>query len=760
MSKDRYKKIIISTLVMTMLSQPIVAMAAFSDTNNHWAKDAITKWAESGVLNGLPDGTFKPNSELTRADASVIITNLLGLSATAKEGEYYESLMDILQEYSIMSSERPTDTLKREEAAVLMCKALGIKPADSYKEINSLKDVNDISFWAKPYVEAAKANGLMSGNPEGKFMPKKGITRAEMVTILNQAIILADSLENGEVHKEKKTIINRENGAHLNQSEINRIVSYNNTVVSRCNVREVVQTSGKLDVVGGTYIEKLVLNNATLYANASDIRTLEVNGKNNEINELTLLGQISEIKLEKGSSIKLPDGRTLKNDNDTAITYLTNQLVTESMTTEDKVRMKLMPDNTLKISSIDGKSGKAMIRFNGIVPGNNSMTEFISLPAELKLSPNQTVICRKYDYGYDTLGKMDIAGIGLPVAVQAYSYEGNIGIFDAGMVDADGDNVIDTINKKIVLEISGKHVPDIEGITLISSADQLDTMNKKYTTMWLVKESTNAVEKRMRFETILKFEADKQSNIELDRFYGYKIIDKNGNESEIFPVKEDKTIPTNEVHYIKTGEGTLKNGKLTVDKNDVSVERGVIFETGLKYRVVDVDTLLKDIQEEKEPDIDVGTWEKVKGKAKGETIEAEIGDTNNKAVYYVFYTKTDSGYTYGDIKKAIGEAKPILTEKYTKRISDSGKHAIIDIYTISNSPIDMEKSVVKELVNNTSGKKLISNIPLSMLKGEYINNSKVSITFSGLDKNCEYLLKISLANSTGVLDNVALRFTT
>lgn len=757
MSKNTCKKVIVSTLVMTMLSQPIVTMAAFSDTNNHWAKDAITKWSETAIINGLSDGTFRPNSELTRADASVIIANLLGLGLEA-EGKHYESLMDVLQEYSIMSSERPTDTLKREEAAVLICRALGIEPATTNKEISSLKDANDISFWAKPYVEAAKANKIMSGNPEGKFLPKKGLTRAEMVVMLDQAVRLAGGLDGDK--KGTKTIINKENRTHINQSEVNRIVSFNTMTISRCSIREVVQTSGTVDIMGGTYVERLVLNNAKIHISSSEIKTLEVNGVNNEIDSLTQLEQISEIKLKKYSSIKLPNGKVLKNNNNTAITYLTSQLATEDITTEDKVSMKLMPDNTLKISSIDGKSGKAMIRFNGIVPGNNSMTEFISLPTELKITPNQTVVCRKYDYGLDASGKMDIAEIGVPIAVEAYSYEGNIGIFEAGMVDTDGDNVIDTINKKIVLEISGKHIPDIESVSLISSSDNLDTMNKRYTTMWLVKEDKNAVEKKMRFETTLKFEADEQSNIELDRFYGYKIIDKNGNESEIFPIKEDKTIPTNEVHYIKTGEGTLKNGKLTVDKNDVSVEHGVIFETGLKYRIVDVAELVNDIQKEKEPDIDIGTWEKVKGKAKGETIEANIGNTADKAVYYVFYIKTDNGYTYGDIKKAVGETKPILTEKYTKRISDSGKHAIIDIYTISQSPIDMKNSIVQELVNNTSGKRILSDIPLSMLNGEYINNNKVSVTFSGLDKNCEYLIKMSLANSYGIIDNVALRFTT
>ena len=54
----------------------------FKDIRGHWAQQEIEFLAENGWINGYTDGTFKPNGKLTRAQASKIISNFLGLTAT------------------------------------------------------------------------------------------------------------------------------------------------------------------------------------------------------------------------------------------------------------------------------------------------------------------------------------------------------------------------------------------------------------------------------------------------------------------------------------------------------------------------------------------------------------------------------------------------------------------------------------------------------------------------------------------------------
>ncbi len=52
----------------------------FSDINGHWAVNYINHIAENGLIAGYPDGTFKPDNNITRAEAIRIINNLLGRS--------------------------------------------------------------------------------------------------------------------------------------------------------------------------------------------------------------------------------------------------------------------------------------------------------------------------------------------------------------------------------------------------------------------------------------------------------------------------------------------------------------------------------------------------------------------------------------------------------------------------------------------------------------------------------------------------------
>ena len=50
----------------------------FSDVSNgkHWAEEYIRECVKDGTLNGYPDGTFKPNNYITRAEMSIILCKL------------------------------------------------------------------------------------------------------------------------------------------------------------------------------------------------------------------------------------------------------------------------------------------------------------------------------------------------------------------------------------------------------------------------------------------------------------------------------------------------------------------------------------------------------------------------------------------------------------------------------------------------------------------------------------------------------------
>ena len=49
----------------------------FSDIASHWAKDEIGVAANKGWINGYPDGTFRPNQYITRAEAMTLVNRVL-----------------------------------------------------------------------------------------------------------------------------------------------------------------------------------------------------------------------------------------------------------------------------------------------------------------------------------------------------------------------------------------------------------------------------------------------------------------------------------------------------------------------------------------------------------------------------------------------------------------------------------------------------------------------------------------------------------
>ena len=49
----------------------------FSDISGHWAQDAINKAADRGIVNGYVDGTFRPDQNISRAEAIAMINRTL-----------------------------------------------------------------------------------------------------------------------------------------------------------------------------------------------------------------------------------------------------------------------------------------------------------------------------------------------------------------------------------------------------------------------------------------------------------------------------------------------------------------------------------------------------------------------------------------------------------------------------------------------------------------------------------------------------------
>lgn len=154
----------------------------FSDlSTNYWAYKPIINLVDTGILNGYPDGTFKPENRVTRAEFTRYLVCGLGLSEIKPGGAH--TFSDVAPSHwacnyiSITAAQgfvtgmpdgsfNPNGEINGAELATMMVKAL---PADQQAKMG------EGPFWYSGYVECAQQNGLLYPD----FQPAHSASRAQ-----------------------------------------------------------------------------------------------------------------------------------------------------------------------------------------------------------------------------------------------------------------------------------------------------------------------------------------------------------------------------------------------------------------------------------------------------------------------------------------------------------------------------------------------------------------------------------------------------
>lgn len=157
-------------------------------------KNAVEEVKAIAYIKGYPDGTFKPQANVTRAEAAQMFATLLnggtnfGTSQATKfsdaSDDWYSKAINYVVGKGLISGYpngtfKPNDSITRAEFAQMISGYIKNEKAGS----SDFKDVKD--HWAKDAIDKLNGNKNVSGYPDGSFKPNAKITRAEAVTILN-----------------------------------------------------------------------------------------------------------------------------------------------------------------------------------------------------------------------------------------------------------------------------------------------------------------------------------------------------------------------------------------------------------------------------------------------------------------------------------------------------------------------------------------------------------------------------------------------
>jgi uncharacterized protein YjdB len=127
----------------------LFASGSFSDIGGHWAEKEIKAWTVRGLAGGYSDGSFRPDSSITRAEFVTLVNRAFGYTNNNPNRTEVDSAQYTLAQFT---------------------------------------DQAQIPEWSEAAIVAAVKGGYMSGYPDGSFQPTKAIARAEALSVLDRAV--------------------------------------------------------------------------------------------------------------------------------------------------------------------------------------------------------------------------------------------------------------------------------------------------------------------------------------------------------------------------------------------------------------------------------------------------------------------------------------------------------------------------------------------------------------------------------------------
>jgi len=216
------KKLIALLVLAVMVFSSFTAMASFPDMEDKswdWARSYVDEMVEYGIIRGYSDNTFRPGNNITKGEAMVLFSRVVGYTAEgnevfiAKAKETYSDLVSglatpykdeiayliykgILSEKTFLNyaADGVVETpLKRYEAAEFLAKIAtsNAKLSGTVAQLN-FTDNDSINSTMAPYIKYVSENGIMLGMGDGSFDPMGAVTRAQMTVMLSRIIPTID----------------------------------------------------------------------------------------------------------------------------------------------------------------------------------------------------------------------------------------------------------------------------------------------------------------------------------------------------------------------------------------------------------------------------------------------------------------------------------------------------------------------------------------------------------------------------------------
>lgn len=191
-----------------------VVQKSFHDIENHWAKDSILWGCEQGLINGVSDEAFSPNSFMNRAMAVTMLYRYDKVFGSQEDdlslpevdfidvpvGSYYYEAVQWGVGHGIIKGTSndlfsPAQLVTRQDFATMLFRynnaVLNIYQDVKFMWFNTfdksvVSDTDDVSEYAAGGVRWANYNKIITANSKREVLPQAKLTRAQAITALHK----------------------------------------------------------------------------------------------------------------------------------------------------------------------------------------------------------------------------------------------------------------------------------------------------------------------------------------------------------------------------------------------------------------------------------------------------------------------------------------------------------------------------------------------------------------------------------------------
>ena len=193
------------TVAPFMTAAPSFAQTTFSDvSSNYWAAQFIQQLSERGVIAGFPDGSFRPEEPVTRAQFAAMVNKAFQKSQQRQAINFtdvpsnYWAYSAIQQAYTIGflsgypgNRFEPNQAIPRQQVLVSLANGLEYNPSANVEStLQYFNDASNIADYARTPIAAATEKQIVVNYPNVKFLnPTSTATRAQVAAFIYQALV-------------------------------------------------------------------------------------------------------------------------------------------------------------------------------------------------------------------------------------------------------------------------------------------------------------------------------------------------------------------------------------------------------------------------------------------------------------------------------------------------------------------------------------------------------------------------------------------